>query len=99
METADNNHNNNRFSKPCRNGCGKPIRWDNSQNSYIEVGTNQKHRCPNWNSNPKHEQHLIGLNRKITPEQQLYLDTIGPVIVEIHSLVREIHKHVTKENE
>ena len=99
MDTGHNNHNNNRYSKPCRNACGKRIRWDNSQNSYIEVGTNQKHQCPNWNPNPQHEQHLIGLNRMITPEQQLYLDTIGPVIVEIHSLVRGIYKHVTTDNE
>jgi hypothetical protein len=99
METTNNNHNNSTFAKPCRNGCGKRIRWDNSQKSYIEVGTNQKHQCPNWNHNPRHEQHLIGLNRKITPEQQLYLDTIGPVIVEIYFLVQEIYKHITKENE
>jgi hypothetical protein len=45
META-NNHNNDRFSKPCRNGCGKRIRWDKAQNAFIEIDTNYRHRCP-----------------------------------------------------
>ena len=97
METTNNNHKNSTFAKPCKNGCGKPIRWDTVQNAFFEIDTKCRHICPNWN--PKHEQHLISLNRKITSEQQLYLDKIGPVIVEIHSLVRQIYKHVTKENE
>jgi hypothetical protein len=93
METTHNNRN-NRFSKPCRNGCGKHIRWDNSQNSYTEFGTNQKHQCPNW-KNPKYE-HVTGLNHKITPEQQQYADTLGPLIAKILSLVQEIHQRTVQ---
>ena len=96
METANNNHNDDRFSKPCKNGCGKRIRWDNSQHSYIEVDTNQKHQCPNWN--PKYER-LTGLNHKITLEQQQYADTLGPLIAKIFSLVQEIHQRTVREPE
>jgi hypothetical protein len=48
-------------------------------------------------SNPKQEENLDNLSRKITSEQQLYVDTIGPAIAEILSLVQEVYKHVTRE--
>jgi hypothetical protein len=48
-------------------------------------------------SRPKQEQRSTTLNRKITVEQQLYVDTIGPVIAEIHSIVQEILQHIIRE--
>ena len=93
METIRNDSK-IRQEKVCKNGCGKVIRWDNSQNSYIEVDTNQRHRCPNWN--PKYD-HLIGLNHKINLEQQQYADTLGPLVAKILSLVQEIHQRTVRE--
>jgi hypothetical protein len=48
-------------------------------------------------SNQEQEWHSDNLSRKITSEQQLYVDTIGSVILEIFSLVREIYKHTIQE--
>lgn len=93
MDTIPNVDSKNRYEKGCKNGCGEVIRWDNSQNCYIEVNTNRRHRCPNWNST--YEQHLSSL-RKITPEQQLYADTLGPAIAKILSLVQEIHQRTVQ---
>jgi hypothetical protein len=94
METADNNYNNDRFSKPCRNGCGKRIRWDTVQNVFFEIDTNYRHRCPNWSPSQKK---VDVSNRKLNSEQQLFADTIGPAIAEILSLVQEIYKHTVRD--
>jgi hypothetical protein len=93
METASNNHNNNRFSKPCRNGCGKHIRWDTVQNAFFEIDTNYRHRCPNWSQS---REKVDIDNHKLTSEQQLYADTLGPAIAEILSLVQVIYKHTVR---
>jgi hypothetical protein len=77
--------NNNNKERCCRYGCGKLIKWDKSRYAYIEIDTNIRHRCPNWNS--KQEYPVEVANRSITAEQQLYIDTIGPTIVEILSLL------------
>ena len=95
MDTIPNNDSKNRHEKVCKNGCGQVIKWDNFQNCYIEVSTNQRHRCPNW-KNPKYE-HATGLNHKITPEQQQYADTLGPLIAKILSLVQEIHQRTVRD--
>jgi hypothetical protein len=50
-------------------------------------------------SNSKLGHYSTNLDRKITPEQQLYVDTIGPTIVEILSLVQEIHEKLFPEAE
>jgi hypothetical protein len=50
-------------------------------------------------SNSKLRHYSANLDRKITPEQQLYVDTIGPTIVEILSLVQEIHEKLFPEAE
>jgi len=39
METRNSNHSNNESGKPCRNGCGKHIRWDTIQNAFLEIDT------------------------------------------------------------
>jgi hypothetical protein len=90
MET--NRSNNNLPEKACKNACGKVIKWDKFQNAYIEVDSNQRHKCPNWN--PNERQLPLNLNRKITQEQQLYVDTIGPAVIEIRSAVIEIRSAV-----
>ena len=95
METINNNQNNKQFAKLCRNGCGKLIEWDTSQNIYSEIDTNDRHRCPNWNPKQKHLQD--NLNRRITEEQQLYIDTIGPAILEICSEVQNIGRLLMQE--
>ena len=89
------NANNNGSSKLCRNGCGKYIRWDKFQNAFVEIDTGYRHRCPNWS--PSQEKVDIP-NRKLTLEQQLYADTIGPVIAEILSLVQEIYNHTFRDS-
>lgn len=89
--------NNNNTERPCKYGCGKHIRWDRSQNAYVEVDTNIRHRCPHWNSKQEHPVEVA--NHRITAEQQLYADTIGPAIAEILSLVQEIHEKMFPEAE
>jgi hypothetical protein len=89
METADERNRHNYFAKLCRNGCGKYIRWDTTQSEYFEIDTNNHHICSNWS--PNLEKVSSSLNRKITPEQQLCADTVGPAIAEILSLVQEIY--------
>jgi hypothetical protein len=89
MEAVSNNNNNNiQLERDCKNGCGKLIKWDKSQNTYIEVDTNDMHRCPNWN--PRQEHLVEGANHKITLEQQIYVDTIGPIVLDLHSDVQDI---------
>lgn len=44
-------------------------------------------------SSPNQEQYSSTCLNKISLEQQLYADTIGPVIAEILSLVQEIYNH------
>jgi hypothetical protein len=48
-------------------------------------------------SDPKYEQNSDNVSLKLTPEQQIFVDTIGPAIVEILSLVQEIYKHTIQE--
>lgn len=43
-------------------------------------------------SNPKQQQNLDNDGRKLTPDQQQYADTLGPLIAKILSLVQEIHQ-------
>jgi hypothetical protein len=94
METTNNNQNNGRFAKPCKNGCGKHIRWDTVQNAFFEIDTKHRHICPNWSSS----QEKVDIpNRKLTLEQQLYADTIGLVIAQILSLVQEIYNHTFRD--
>ena len=97
METISNNQNNKQFAKLCKNGCGRLIKWDKSQNTYCEIDTNNRHRCPNWN--PNQQQPPLNLNCKITQEQQLYVDTIGPAVIEIRSAVQDIKQLLTQEKE
>lgn len=93
METTNSNHNNSRFAKPCKNGCGKHIRWDTVQNAFFEIDTKCRHICPNLS------QEKVDIpNRKLTLEQQLYADTIGPVNAEILSLVQEIYNHAFRDS-
>ena len=94
METTNSNHNNSRFAKPCKNGCGKHIRWDTVQNAFFEIDTKCHHICPNWS--PSQEKVDIP-TRKLTLEQQLYADTIGPVLAEILSLVQGIYNHTFRD--
>ena len=82
-------------AKLCKNGCEKLIRWDGSQNKYLEIDTNDRHRCPNCN--PKQEHPPDNVNHKITHDQQLYLNTIGPAILEIRSAVQNIERLLTEE--
>ena len=95
MEAINNNQNTKQFAKLCRNGCGKLIKWDTSQNKYFEIDTNDRHRCPNWN--PKQEHLPDNVNRKITQEQKLYVDTIGPAILETRSVVQNIERLLMQE--
>ena len=93
MEAVSNNDN-IQLERVCEYGCGKLIKWDKSQNAYIEVNTKDRHRCPNWNLK---QEHLVeGGNHKITPEQQIYVDTIGPIVLDIHSEIRDI-KQILKQ--
>ena len=94
METGNNNQNYNKFGKLCRNGCGKRIRWDTAENAFFEIDTNYRHRCPNWS--PSQERVNIP-SRKLTLEQQLYADTLGPAIAEILSSVQEIYQHIIRD--
>ena len=49
--------NNNKLTeKICVNGCGKLIRWNQEQRCYVEVYTNQKHKCPNWKPSEQQQQ-------------------------------------------
>jgi hypothetical protein len=95
MKSISNNNNNT--ERPCKYGCGKLIKWDKSQNAYIEIDTNIRHRCPNWNSKQEHPIEVV--NHRITTEQQLYADTIGPAIAEILSLVQEIYEKMFPKEE
>ena len=95
METISDNQDIKQFAKLCKNGCGKLIKWDTSQNKYFEIDTNHHHRCPNWK--PNHEQLSRNLNRKITQEQLLYIDTIGPAICRILSIVENVERHIVQE--
>ena len=97
METTNNNHNNNRFAKPCRNGCGKHIRWDTVQNTFFEIDTNYRHICPNWSPSQEKVDILNHKLTKLTVEQQLYADTLGPAIAEILSLVQEIYRLIVRD--
>jgi hypothetical protein len=92
LETISDNPNNKQFAKLCKNGCGKLIKWDTSQNTYSEVDTNKQHRCPTWN--PNHRQISRNLDHRITQEQLLYMDTLGPTIAEILSVVQNLEKIV-----
>ncbi len=94
MITNSGNHDNEEFTKLCRNRCGTYIRWDRVLNTYFDTVTNS-HRCPNWI--PKQVQSLTIFNRKITTEQQLYVDAIGARIAEILSLVQGFYKHTVQE--
>jgi hypothetical protein len=93
METTNSNHNDSTFAKPCKNGCGKHIRWDTVQNAFFEIDTKRRHICPNWSPSQVNIP-----NRKLTLEQQLYADTIGSVIAEIPSLVLEIYNHTFRDS-
>ena len=35
-------------AKPCKNGCGQTIEWDNDNRYFVETSTGQRHMCPNW---------------------------------------------------
>jgi hypothetical protein len=95
METADERNRHNNFAKLCRNGCGKYIRRDITQSKYFEIDTNNLHICPNWS--PNLEKVSSVLTSTITPEQQIYLDTIGPEILKILPLIQEIHQRTVRE--
>lgn len=43
--------NQNIIPKDCSYGCGTRIYWDNSQSTYLEVFTKQKHICKNRSTN------------------------------------------------
>ena len=45
--------NQNIIPKECSYGCNTRIYWDNSQRTYLEVFTKQKHICPNRQQQPK----------------------------------------------
>jgi hypothetical protein len=92
METISNNDSKNHQEKVCKNGCGKYIKWDNCQNAYLEIETNQRHRCPKWE--PNQNQLSNSLNHKITLEQQIYADTLGPAILEMRSAILEMRSSV-----
>jgi hypothetical protein len=95
MKPVSNSDNNTQ--RPCEYGCGKLVKWDKSQSAYIEIDTNIRHGCPN--RNPKQEHNVEVANHRIAAEQQLYIDTIGPTIVEILSLVQGIHKKMFSKSE
>jgi hypothetical protein len=81
--------------KLCNNGCGKEIQWDIDLKYYIEIDTGRKHSCPNWK--PKQLQNNSYNNtRNLTSGQVTYLDTIGPAIAEILSLMQEITERLRK---
>jgi hypothetical protein len=67
---------------------------ENAERLAIDVPSGE-HPC----SNPRQERDSSNLSRKITPELQLYVDTIGPVILEILSLVQEIHEKMFPKEE
>jgi hypothetical protein len=94
METIDDNQN-KEFAKLCKNGCGKLIKWDKSKKFYFEIETNERHKCPNWV--PNQRQPPLSLSRKITKEQLLYMDTIGPAISRILSVVENVERHIVQE--
>jgi hypothetical protein len=90
-----NNNYNKHVQKLCKNGCGKNIEWDIDLKYYVEIDTGRKHSCPNWK--PKQLQNNSYNNRStITSEQITYVDTIGPAIAEILSLMQEITERLRK---
>jgi hypothetical protein len=95
MKPVSNSDNNTQ--RACKYGCGKLIKWNKSQNAYIEIDTNVRHRCLNWNS--KQEHHVEVTNHSIIAEQQQYADTLGPAIAEILSLVQEIYEKMFPKKE
>jgi hypothetical protein len=95
VEALNNNQISKQFTKLCKKGCGKLIKWDASQNKYFEIETNDRHRCPQWN--PKCEHLPDNLTRKITQEQQIYVDTIGPAALETRSAVQNIERLLMQE--
>jgi hypothetical protein len=97
LETIINKQNNKQFAKFCKKGRGRLIKWDISQNTFCEIDTNDGHRYPNCN--PNQRQPPLNLNRNITREQQLYVDTIGPKVIEIRSAVQDIRQLLTQEKE
>jgi|SRR5215207_114949 len=90
METISNNQKDKQAEKACKYGCSKIIKWDLSQNAYIEVDTKQRHRCANWV--PKKQQALNSFSHTISSEQLRYVDTVAPVLLEILSVVRNIEQ-------
>src|SRR5215208_6349115 len=81
-------------NKVCKNGCGKFIRWDTSENFYIEIDTGKRHKCPNYRPSSQRKQEYISAS--VTKEQAQYIDTIGPLIAETYSIVKELQDNFKK---
>jgi hypothetical protein len=47
MDFTYNNNEDTKKVKLCINNCGKSIYWNNKENGYFEVESEQKHICPN----------------------------------------------------
>jgi hypothetical protein len=89
---AVSNNNNIQPDRFCKYGCGKPIKWNKSQNAYVEINTNRRHICPDWN--PIQKRLSDSLGRKITTEQQIYVDTLCPILLKLLSEFQDLRSEV-----
>lgn len=67
------------------------------QSTLIDFQVRYPDPSPDWN--PNQRQPPLNPNRNITQEQQLYVDTIGPAVLEILSIVHDIKQFFIQEKE
>jgi len=84
MDHPNNYNEDNKKVKVCKNDCGKSIYWNNSQNAYFEIDSQQKHVCPKWkpsinNSQKQFSQHdvnVVNTTEEILAKILLMLDKL-----------------------
>jgi hypothetical protein len=81
--------------KKCPNHCGTWIAWNARLNRFIQAKTGEIHHCPKWK--PNQQQKTSNKKIKILKGEQIaYVDTIGPAIAGILSVVQEVLKLLRK---
>jgi hypothetical protein len=76
--------------KACKNNCGKSIYWNNSQNAYFEIDSQQKHVCPNWKPSITKSQEQLSQPRVNA------LDTREEILAEIVLKLDRLERKVDK---
>ena len=90
MDSLNNYNEDSKKVRPCRNSCGKIIYWNEDENAYFEIDSQQKHVCPNWKpsiTDSQKQRSQQGVNIVNTTEEIL-----AEILLKLDRLDRKLDK-------